>query len=344
MDGIRGMHHRPFTVTHLLVGVLIISSPYFLLTPANAASPKVGSTCKKAGLSQSSKEVVFTCKKSGKKLVWIIALGIKNLPFPSLTPSPSESATPMPAPSQSPSRSSTPPSNSQVIWDWNGDKWVANGNAPQCTLPIIPTGALLDFSKVLSLVQPGQSRGGSYKPHGGLRWSAYGTYTPDVKISVPFDGVVVQAWQYLVGGIYQFGVNIENSCGIMVRLGHMQIPSVRFSQILSSLPVAAENDSREYQINPPTAVKTGDVIATGVGMPAPAPADSLGAYIDLGLLDLRHVNPVLGTNYAPNADVKYAKYSLCWYQGNYLSPSDQSLAAKLPLANGDPTSDYCSTY
>jgi hypothetical protein len=109
-----------------------------------------------------------------------------------------------------------------------------------------------------------------------------------------------------------------------------------------SIPAAAENDSREYQINPPATVKMGDVIATGEGMPTPAPADSLGAYIDLGVLDLRQVNPVLGANYSNNADVKYSKYSLCWYQGSYLSPGDQALAAKLPLANGDSTSDYCA--
>ena len=213
---------------------------------------------------------------------------------------------------------------------------------PACTLPIIPTGALLDFSKVVSIVQPGQSRGGSFKPHGGLRWSTYGTYISDVKISVPFDGVVVQAWQYLVGGIYQFGVNIENPCGIMVRLGHLHIASAQFAQILSSLPPAAEGDSREYQINPPALVKMGDVIATSVGMPAPAPPDSLGTYIDFGLLDLRQINPVLGSNYSTNAAVQYSKYSLCWYQGNYLSPSDQAIAANLPFANGNPQSDYCS--
>lgn len=300
----------------LVLGVLLASS--LLVNAADAAGPKVGSACKKAGQSQSSNGVVFTCKKSGKKLVWVIALGIKKAP--------------------------SPQGNSQVIWNWmdNESKWVANGTPPNCTTPIIPTGALLDFSKVLSLIQPGQIRGGSYKPHGGLRWSAYGTYTPDVKISVPFDGVVVQAWQYLVGGIYQFGVNIESPCGIMVRIGHMHIRSAQFTQILSSLPAAAENDSREYPINPPAAVKMGDVIATGVGMPAPAPADSLGAYIDFGLLDLRHANPVLPANYSANADVKYSKYSLCWYQGGYLSPSDQALAAKLPLANGDSTSDYCT--
>ena len=166
--------------------------------------------------------------------------------------------------------------------------------------------------------------------------------TPHVHISVPFNGVVVQAWQYLVGGIYQFGVNIESPCGFMVRIGHMRVPSAQFTQILSALPPAAENDSREYQINPPATVKMGDVVATDVGMPSPAPADSLGAYIDLGLLDLRQINPVLAANYATNADVKYSKYSLCWYQRGYLSPGDQALAAKLPLANGDATSDYCA--
>lgn len=314
---------------------------------AHAAAPKPGTACKKAGLTQNAQGVTYICKKSGKKLVWAIALGVRKSPFP--TPSPTNSSSPSPSPSPSPTSTDVNPQyqntqNGQVIWNWmdNQGKWVANGTPPPCNLPIIPTGALLDFSKVLSLVQPGQIRGGSYKPHGGLRWSVYGTYTQNVHITVPFDGVVVQAWQYLVGGIYQFGVNIENPCGFMVRIGHMHVPSAQFSQILGSLPPAAENDSREYQINPPAVVKTGDVIATDVGMPAPAPADSLGAYIDFGLLDLRQVNPVLPSNYSTNADEKYSKYSLCWYQGGYLSPSDQALAAKLPFANGDATSDYCS--
>lgn len=324
-------------LTYVLLTALVASSPYFLLGTANAANPKVGSACKKAGLTQPTNGVVFVCKKSGKKLVWTIALGVTKTPFPA----PTDSSTPTPT-----SSSQTPQGSSQVTWSWmdNQGKWVASGTPPACTLPIIPESGLLDFSKVLSILQPGQSRGGSYKPHGGLRWSAAGTYTPGVKISVPFDGFVVQAWQYLVSGIYQFGVNIESPCGIMVRIGHMRVPSAQFAQILSSLPAAAENDSREYPISPPAAVKMGDVIATDVGMPAPASADNLGAYIDLGLLDLRQMNPYLGANYATNADIKYSKYSLCWYQGNYLSPKDQAIAANLPLANGDPKSDYCATY
>lgn len=323
-------YHRPMRLHHRFVSTATIAALFLsplLLNSAEAASPKVGSACKKIGLTQKSNRVAYICKKSGKKLVWVIAPSVKKSPSPSPSAIPSSQG------------------NSQVTWNWmdNQGKWVASGTPPECILPIIPTGALLDFSTVLSLVQPGQSRGGSYKPHGGLRWSAYGTYTPDVRISVPFNGIVVQAWQYLVGGIYQFGVNIQNPCGFMVRIGHMRVPSAQFTQILSSLPPAVENDSREYPINPPASVKAGDVIATDVGMPLPAPADSLGAYIDFGLLDLRQVNPLLPANYAANADDKYSKYSLCWYEGSYLSPTDQAIAAKLPLANGDPKSDYCSS-
>jgi len=66
----------------LLLGAIVASSPYFILSDANAANPKVGSACKKAGLIQTSNAVVFICKKSGKKLVWTITLGVKKTPFP----------------------------------------------------------------------------------------------------------------------------------------------------------------------------------------------------------------------------------------------------------------------
>lgn len=220
-------------------------------------------------------------------------------------------------------------------------KWVPSDTPPACTFPIIPAGSLLDFSKPLSLLQPGQVRGGSYKPHGGLRWSLYGSYVADTKITVPFDGVVTIAWQYKTEGAYQFGVNIINPCGFMLRLGHLHVPSPQFAAILDKLPPAVEMDSRESYLNPPVAVKTGDVIATAVGIPPPASADAMGTFFDFGLLDLRAPNPVVPADFNSNADAKYAKYSLCWYQGNYLSESDKALVAKLPLSNGDSTSTYC---
>lgn len=230
-----------------------------------------------------------------------------------------------------------------MTWDWmdSQNKWVANGTPPACTFPIIPAGSLLDFTKPLSLLQPGQIRGGSYKPHGGLRWSVYGSYVADTKITAPFDGVVTVAWQYKTEGAYQFGVNIVHPCGFMLRLGHLHVASPQFAAILEKLPPATEMDSRESYINPPVAVKAGDVIATAVGIPPPASADAMGTFFDFGLLDLRAPNPVVPADFTSNADAKYAKYSLCWYQGNYLSESDKALVAKLPLSNGDSTSTYC---
>lgn len=306
-------------VTSLSAVILLVVTTQSM---AQAAAPKPGTACKKSGLTQKSNGVVYICKRSGKKLVWTVAPSAKKSPSPSATPSPAK----LP-----------------VTWSWNEHQWVPTGTPPACTFPIVPEGALLDFSKVLSVLQPGQVRGGSYKPHGGLRWSAFGTYTPDVKISVPFDGFVQGAWQYLSDGVYQFGVNIENSCGFMVRLGHLFVPSAQFAQILKKIPAAMEGDSRETYFASPIPIKRGDVIATQVGNPNPVPEDAYGAYIDFGLLDLRQVNPILPLGFSSNAAVYYAKYSVCWYQGEYLSVADREVVAKLPLANGDPKSDYCSS-
>lgn len=328
------------TLTFFVLSISLLAT-----VSADAASPKAGTSCKKAGTKVSSNGYVFTCLKSGKKLIWSKGIPTKKvLPKPRPTPSQSGQSNPTPSPSSSnnPSNNNAS-SNNQVTWDWmdNQGKWVANDTPPACTFPIIPAGSLLDFTKPLSLLQPGQVRGGSYKPHGGFRWSAYGTYIESTKISVPFDGVVSVAWQYKTEGAYQFGVNIVHPCGFMLRLGHLHVASPQFAAILEKLPPAIEMDSRENYINPPLAVKAGDVIATAVGIPPPASADAMGTFFDFGLLDLRAPNPAVPADFTSNADAKYSKYSLCWYQGNYLSDSDKALVAKMPLSNGDSTSTYC---
>lgn len=323
--------------------LLVISISLLATISAVAAAPKAGTVCKKAGTKVTSNGYVFTCLKSGKKLIWSKGIPTKKItPIPTAKPTPSQPGQDNPTPS--PSSSNSQSSNNQVTWNWmdNQGTWVANGTPPACTFPIIPAGSLLDFTKPLSLLQPGQVRGGSYKPHGGLRWSVYGSYVADTKITVPFDGVLTVAWQYKTEGAYQFGVNIINPCGFMLRLGHLHVASPQFAAILSTLPPAVEMDSRESSLNPPVAVKAGDVIATAVGIPPPASADAMGTFFDFGLLDLRAPNPVVPADFTSNADVKYSKYSLCWYKGNYLSESDKALVAKLPLSNGDSTSTYCN--
>lgn len=302
------------------------------LSPTKAAVAKVGGKCPKVGKTVRIRGKTLICKKVGRKRVWKV-----------------KPSTPTPSPSPSPTPT---PNAGSVYWTWNelASEWRPSGTAPECTFPPLPDGSLFDFTSApspISILQPGQSRGGSYKPHGGLRWSSGGDpFVPGVSVHVPFDGYVVGAWHYRVSdpavpeGIYQFGLNLVSPCGVMVRLGHLATPSAQFTTILSALPPAAVDDSRENDITP-VAVHAGDTIATDVGIYASANPDVVGTFVDFGLLDLRAVNPVLPPGFTSNADIKYSKYSVCWYEGSYMGSGDRAAAAALPVANGDGTSDYC---
>jgi hypothetical protein len=298
-----------------------------VISPLASASVRAGSPCTKAGVISIVSGYKYTCVKSGKKLLW--SKGVKVVVAKPKTP-----------PTQTPT--APPATITKVQWqyDFNNATWVSQGVVPKCPTPLISTSELTDFSKIVSIVQPGQSRGGSYKPHGGLRWSTFGTYVKGVTITAPFDGEIVGAVHYTVSGIYQFGINIIHPCGVMLRMGHLQEPSEYIKAVLKGLPAAAENDSRESFLQE-FFIKKGQIIATEVGMPLPALPDSLGTYMDLGILNLLTKNPALSASFVSNADVKYSLYSVCWYEGNYFSDVDKARLLSLPLANGDATSDYC---
>ena len=300
----------------LTIGIFLASS---CAAPSWAANPVPGKACSKAGAFQTYKSLKYTCVKSGKKLTW--SKGVRTVVAKS-TPNPSN--------------------NSIVSWQFDSmsSSWISRGKVPICPTPLIASGEFVDFSRVLSILQPGQSRGGSYKPHGGLRWSVYGSYVKGVTVTAPFDGEIVAAAQYMVGGIFQFGVNIIHPCGVMLRLGHLQEPSDYMKTILKNLPPPVENDSRESLLSG-IFIKKGQMIATEVGMPPPASADELGTHMDLGILNLLKRNPLVSTNFTSNADVKYSLYSVCWYEGDYFSVADKARLLTLPFANGDSTSDYC---
>ena len=317
-----------------LVTLIIVSLTLTAISPLASASVRAGSPCTKAGSTSTVKGIKYTCVKSGKKLVW--NKGVKVVVAATPTPTPSPTVAPTPTPTAPP----TTISKVQWQYDFNNATWVSQGVVPKCPTPLISTSELTDFSKIVSIVQPGQSRGGSYKPHGGLRWSTFGTYVKGVTITAPFDGEIVGAFHYTVSGIYQFGINIIHPCGVMLRMGHLQEPSEYIKAVLKGLPAAAENDSRENFLQG-FFIKKGQIIATEVGMPLPALPDSLGTYMDLGILNLLTKNPALPASFVSNADVKYSLYSVCWYEGNYFSDVDKARLLSLPLANGDATSDYC---
>ena len=82
-----------------------------LTTPLNAAAPKAGAKCTKAGTTATAGGKKFTCVKSGTKLVWNKGVAIKKpapVATPTLTPTPEPTPTPSPSPVPTPTPTPTP--------------------------------------------------------------------------------------------------------------------------------------------------------------------------------------------------------------------------------------------
>ena len=89
-----------------------------LAAPVQAATPKAGAKCSKAGTTATAAGKKFTCVKSGKKLVWKKGVVIKK-PLPVATPTPSPSPSPSPEPTPTPTPSATPtPSPTPTVKPW----------------------------------------------------------------------------------------------------------------------------------------------------------------------------------------------------------------------------------
>jgi hypothetical protein len=75
----------------LAIAILLLLA---LATPVQAATPKAGAKCTKAGTTATAAGKKFTCVKSGKKLVWNKGVTVKAAPKPTPTPTPSATPTP----------------------------------------------------------------------------------------------------------------------------------------------------------------------------------------------------------------------------------------------------------
>jgi hypothetical protein len=91
--------------------VLTVSLLLTLTTPLEAATPKNGAKCTKAGATATAGGKKFTCIKSGTRLVWNKGVAVKAAPKPNLnpvfkpvepTPTPTPVATPTPTPTPTP--------------------------------------------------------------------------------------------------------------------------------------------------------------------------------------------------------------------------------------------------
>jgi hypothetical protein len=240
--------------------------------------------------------------------------------------------------------------DTSAVWDNNPDSgWkLIYGTAPKCRDPYTikpPT----DVTKATALLYPGQTRqitagessfsgkGLNYKPHGGFRFD--GIKNDAVSVVSPIDGYLYRGTRFLVGGEVQYSFDIIDSCGMMVRLGHLLTLTDRFQKIADTFPPAAEGDSRTEKVEKGIIVKAGEPMATAVGL-----TKNSNTGFDLGVYDLRQPNGISKTTAYQTAhadDKELAWHAVCWF--DMLPKADATFLKNLPA--GDPTSgkksDYC---
>lgn len=278
----------------------------------SVASPMGPKSCKKAGATATLSGQSVVCVKTPRGLVW-------KRQKPGSGGSTAAGAT------------------SAVTWVPTADGRRANGTPPACPVPLALTPPA-DLAKVTSVLYPGQTRGGNYKPHGGFRFDA--NTSNQVTVKVPMSGSVVQGAAYLEDGEVQYTFDIMSPCGIMNRLGHLLVLSPKFQAIADKFPAAVEGDSRTTFVSPPVQVKAGEVMATEVGFTA----KGRNVFFDWGVYDYRAKNAISSNAQWAAQHAGYlalAGHAVCWF--NLLSTSDEVRVKSLPPS--DPTSgkssDYC---
>lgn len=240
------------------------------------------------------------------------------------------------------------PTSTEYTWGaTETGEWMSlpyDTTPPACPDPLILDLPTTEIEKATSILYPGQSRsgsfeglGGTYKAHGGIRFD--NNDDNNVEVVMPFNGSVFRANRVLVEGEIQYGFDIVNACGVMIRLGHLRELTPDFQVIADKLPAAIEGDSRNTKVEPNVPFKAGDKIATAVGF-----KNTKNVGFDYGVYDLRKNNKASedAAFKAANADAaELTFHGLCWL--DLLSSADKIVVDALPggdTSNGK-TSDYC---
>ncbi len=224
----------------------------------------------------------------------------------------------------------------RLIWQQTENGWQSMETPPACPAqPMLKAPA--DLSKVTSVLYPGQTRGGNYKPHGGLRFdNATGN---KVTVTAPIDGYLVRGGSYIAEGEVQYTFDAMNNCGVMYRVGHLRELPANLQEIADTWPTPSANSATQ-SINPAVLVKQGETLGTKVGI-----LSSGNTFFDLGVYDYRQENEAskaAAYQTAHTQDKALSWHAVCWLN-TWLPASDVATLAKLPA--GDPTSgknsDYC---
>ncbi len=241
-------------------------------------------------------------------------------------------------PANSESSGGSDSSQATVSWEFDGNKWQSSGTPPSCPDPLVFGTSPTDVSKAVSILYPGQSRGGNYKPHGGFR---FGSSTNNIKVVAPMDAQLVEGSRYIEQGEVQYMLRFTNSCGISYRFDHLLKLSSTMQEQANKLPEPKENDSRTTNFDSPISVKEGDTVATAVGF---AKASPKNVSFDLGVYDLRKLNAAASRQayMSQHKDfLSQAGFAVCWF--DMLPSKDAKIVKALPAgdASSGKTSDYC---
>lgn len=221
-----------------------------------------------------------------------------------------------------------------VQWNFTGTEWRASGTPPACPDPLFSTP--LDVGQATSVLYPGQSRGGNYKPHGGFRFD--NSQDGKIDVRLPMDAQLTGLVRYIEGGEIQYLVSFVNSCGIAYRFDHLYTLSPAFQAIAETTPEPKVDDTSGLPIQNGPKFKAGELLATVIGHPKTA---NYG--MDFGLYDLRQRNEISknASWAAAHQNTDLDMYGVCWL--DLLTEPDKTTVKNLPAgdqANGS-KSDYC---
>jgi len=291
--------------TKQVVGMAFVVSCLAVLSAPVKAANKEGTKCTKAGVLVKVAGKKLVCKRQGKTLRWVTI-------------------------------STATRGTLSVTWRQTDDGWSPSGKPPDCPNPLRIL-APVDISKVTSVLYPGQSRGGNYKPHGGFAFDD----NPDQAVDVvaPLTGMAVRGSRYIEGGNIQYMLDVISPCGIMYRFDHLLTLTARFRAFANTLPPAGES-SATTNFNPPFLVTEGEKLAVEVGLTKPK-----NVAFDFGVYDMRGFNrissdPTWAAQHPGSREM--SGHAVCWF--DLLDAQSAATIRSLPSRDGTSgkSSDYCN--
>lgn len=245
-------------------------------------------------------------------------------------------------------KSKNKPATSEVTWSFNEQqlKWFARtGTAPMCKDPFVFDKTPVNMADVSSVLMPGTYRGYSYKPHGGF---GVPNTEGNTTVYMPADATLVGMTRYYEGSSpdLQYVLTFETDCGIAFRFDHLYTLSPELQTLAEKTPSPKLNDTRSNPNVrfPRTKLKSGQVIATQVGLPS----SKLYGF-DFGVYDYRKQNTISKNPKWAAIHNQYQSlewFGVCWF--DMLPKDDAVIAKQLSLKQIDTrrtvqiTSDYCS--